>query len=419
MHEGRSPLPAEWRPLYVVAFLLAFGLLLYAALPVLSPLVAFLVLLVLGAPYARERPVTLVLIAGLLVVTLWALEVTGSLLAPFVLALVLAYVLDPLVDRLVALRVPRGLAIVLLALPVFALLALAIVLGVPALAAQVAELIQEAPGALRRLQAWTEANRDNLFGVDLPFIDEQRLLEPLATLDADRIMAFVQQRQEQIAGNLWEAVVGVGRGIGFVLSLLGYIVLTPVLTFYLLRDWDGLVQRTSDLVPPEKRPRWGSFAREYDDLLSRYLRGQLLAAATVGVLTGVGLWILGFPYPAVVGVVAGVFNLVPYLGLIVSLIPAVIIALLSGSILASLGKVALVFVVVQALDGTVIGPRIVGGSVGLHPVVVILALALGSFFFGFVGLLIAVPLALLAKMLIVRGLGRYRASRLYNGRSTA
>jgi predicted PurR-regulated permease PerM len=138
----------------------------------------------------------------------------------------------------------------------------------------------------------------------------------------------------------------------------------------------------------------------------------------VGLLTTLGLWVLGFPYPALVGVVAGVFNLVPYLGLIVSLVPALIIALLSGEILASFGKIAIVFGIVQALDGTVIGPKIIGGSVGLHPAWVILALAAGGLFFGFVGLLIAVPAALLVKLLAMRGIDRYRSSRLYLTGST-
>jgi predicted PurR-regulated permease PerM len=114
-------------------------------------------------------------------------------------------------------------------------------------------------------------------------------------------------------------------------------------------------------------------------------------------------------------VVAGVFNMVPYLGLAVSLIPAIIIALFSGNVLVSLLKVVVVFVVVQALDGSVTGPKIVGGAIGLHPVWVILALALGGAFFGFVGLLIAMPAAIFLKLLLNRGLEHYRASGLYLG----
>lgn len=393
--------------------LAAFALFLYTALPVLSPLVAFLVLLVLGVPFARERAVLLMLYAASLVLAVWVLEALGAVIAPFVLALVLAYILDPAVDALQRRRVPRPLAILILALPVLGILGLAVGLGIPALIRQAIEVAENAPAAIERLREWVTSTRGRLLGVDLPFLDERVLLGPLLSIDAQRIGDFVQQRQQAIADNAWAAALGVGRGLGILLSILGYVVLVPVLTYYLLRDYDSLLDRLGSLIPPRHSESWLRFARDYDDLLSRYLRGQLLAATTVGLLTTLGLWVLGFPYPALVGVVAGVFNLVPYLGLVVSLVPAILIALLSGEVLASFGKIALVFAIVQALDGAVIGPKIIGGSVGLHPAWVILALAAGGLFFGFVGLLIAVPAALLIKLLASIGVERYRRSRLY------
>lgn len=402
-----------WRHVHAGALLAAFALFLYTALPVLTPLVLFLVLLVMGGPYARERPVLLLLFASSLVLGLWVLEALGAVIAPFVLALVLAYILDPAVDALERIRVPRWLAILILALPVLVLLALAVGFGIPALTRQAIEVVEAAPAAIERLREWVSTTRGRLLGVDVPLLDEDALLGPLLSLDAQRITELVQQRQRTLADNAWAAALGVGRGVGVLLSILGYVVLVPVLTYYLLRDYDSLLARIGTLIPPRRRQSWLTFAREYDDLLSRYLRGQLLAATTVGLLTTLGLWVLGFPYPALVGVVAGVFNLVPYLGLIVSLVPAVIIALLSGNILASLGKIAVVFGIVQALDGTIIGPKIIGGSVGLHPAWVILALGIGGLFFGFVGLLIAVPAALLVKLLAARGVARYQRSRLY------
>ena len=406
------------RHVYTGVLLGTFALFMYAALPVLTPLVLYLVLLVLAAPYARERNVLLMLLAATLVMFFWTLDALGSVLTPFVVALVLAYILDPAVDALERRRVPRWIAILILALPVLALIALAVGVGIPALFRQVAEIVEETPAAIERLRAQTVANNGRIFGIDLPFVDERRLLEPILSLDGDRLNEIVRQRQRQIAENAWAAVLGVGRRLGVVLSILGYVVLVPVLTYYLLHDFDSMRGRAADLIPLPRRASWLEFLTEYDRLLSRYLRGQLLAATTVGLLTTLGLWALGFPYPALVGVVAGVFNLVPYLGLVVSLVPAIIIALLSGEILASFGKIAIVFGAVQALDGTVIGPKIIGGSVGLHPVWVILALAAGGLFFGFVGLLIAVPAALLIKLLAIRGLDRYRATRLYLTGST-
>ena len=406
------------RHVYTGVLLAAFALFLYTTLPVLTPIVLYLVLLVLAAPYARERNVLLMLLAATLVMFFWLLEALRGVLTPFVVALVLAYILDPAVDALQRRRVPRWLAILILALPALGLLGLAVGVGIPALFRQVADIAEATPGALERIRAQALANQGRVLGIDLPFVDERRLWEPLRSLDAQRIEQFVRERQQLIAQNAWSAVLGVGRRLGVVFSILGYLVLVPVLTYYLLHDFDVMRARMSELIPLPRRESWLTFMAEYDRLVSRYLRGQLLAATTVGLLTTLGLWLLGFPYPALVGVVAGVFNLVPYLGLIVSLVPALIIALLSGEILASLGKIAIVFGIVQALDGTVIGPKIVGGSVGLHPAWVILALAAGGLFFGFIGLLIAVPAALLVKLLAGRGIDRYRTSRLYTTGST-
>jgi predicted PurR-regulated permease PerM len=197
------------------------------------------------------------------------------------------------------------------------------------------------------------------------------------------------------------------------LTILGYVVLTPVLTFYLLRDWDRLTGYVAALLPARRRDSMLSFAREYDSLLARYLRGQVLVAVIIGTLTALGLWVARFPYAFLVGVVVAVLGVVPYLGLVLSLIPAIIIALVSGNVVASLVKVAVVFGAAQGLEGAVVSPRIVGVSVGLHPVWVVLALAMGGFFFGFVGLLLAVPAAVGLKLLVTRGLARWRESPLY------
>jgi predicted PurR-regulated permease PerM len=235
------------------------------------------------------------------------------------------------------------------------------------------------------------------------------------SIDPERIGAYFQERQEQVLRGGWNAILGVGRGFGTALTILGYLFLTPILIVYLLRDIDNVKARAVALIPEPRRERWLVLLREYDGLLSRFLRGQLLAALIVGVLTWLGLWIAGFPYASLVGAVAGVFNLVPYLGLIVSVIPVLVIAVISGSFLGSLLKAGIVFVIVQLIDSSVTGPRIVGDSVGLHPVWVMLALAIGSFFFGFVGLLIAMPAAVLIKLLLRESLARYHDSRVFRG----
>lgn len=403
-----------WRTWHGVVVLGILGFFLFSVRTVLNPFVLFVLLAFIASPYSGTRQHLLVMSAAAVLTLVWVLDTTGFLLAPFVLALVLAYVLHPLVDRLEH-RMPRTAATLVLAVPLVGGVVAAMLVAIPAFSAQAAELIAAAPEFIRTATLRLEAWQLQLSTRDLPWVDEAALLERMRAVEPEAVMAWLQQRQSAIAAGVWSGVLGVGRGVGAVLSLLGYVFLTPILAFYLLRDWRSLEARLGELVPPQYRGRVLGFAAEYDRLLARYLRGQLLAAGLVGVLTWLGFLIAGFPYALLLGVITGVFNVIPYMGLVAALIPALLIALFSPAPMVALLKIAIVFAAVQALDGTVIGPRIVGEAVGLHPVWVLLALAVSGYFFGFVGLLIAVPLAVLVKLLLRSGFARYRASRLFRG----
>jgi predicted PurR-regulated permease PerM len=415
------PFNEGWRVLQGAAVLLVLGFFLYSLWEqsLFSPFILFWVLVVVLIPFRGTPAYVLLLVLSAVLTLLWILQTTGFLLAPFVLALVLAYILDPLVDRMVGRRLNRSMAILILTLPVLAVLAVGVILGIPALAQETGELIQRAPEFLQRLADWFQSMQERLLLVDLPLLEEEELLERLRSVDSAAVIAFLEEQKEQIFSGITGGVLGLGRGLGSFVSVLGYVVLTPVLTFYLLRDYDGLVARAGDLIPLRAREGVFSFAKEYDGLLARYLRGQITVALLMGVVTTVGLLILRFPYAIFLGVLVAVFSVVPYLGLVLSLIPALFIALVSGNVLVSLLKVLVVYGVSQGLEGAVISPRIVGESVGLHPVWIVLALAVGGFFFGFVGLLIAVPLAVGVKLLAIRGVHRYRQSELYRGTKAA
>jgi len=409
-----------WRFFQAASALLVLGLFLLSLSRfelggLLSPFVLFWVLVATLIPFRRTEGYSVILALATILTLFWLLDTTGFLLAPFVLALVLAYILDPLVDRLEGRRVGRSLAIILLAFPILILLGVGVVLGIPALARETGELIGRAPDFLERLANWLESAWEGALRVDFPLIEEEELLARLRSVDSAAVIAFLEERKEVIFSGIWGGVLGLGKGLGSILSIVGYVVLTPVIAFYLLRDFDGLKARVAELLPASARAEVLNLAGKYDGLLSRYFRGQLTVALIMGVITAVGLLVLRFPYAILLGVLVAVFSVVPYLGLVLSLIPALFIAFVSGNVLVSLMKVAVVYGASQGLEGAVISPRIVGESVGLHPVWVVLALAVGGFFFGFVGLLIGVPLAVGVKLLVVRGVDRYRQSDLFRG----
>jgi len=409
--EGRLQV---WRVLQAVLVVLVFGVLLFSVQELLNPFLFFWILVLVLLPFRGMQGYGVLVFVVAILTVYWLLATTGFLLAPFVLGFVFAYVLDPLVDALVERRVARTAAILILALPVVGAGAAALLFGIPALVSQLDELVRAAPELVARVGGWFDGVREWIILAGIPGVNEEAIPD-LTSLDPEQVVAFLQERREQLASRTLQSVLGLGRGLGSAATVAGYVFLTPVLTFYLLRDYDRILVWLRGLLPRGREAGVVEFAQEYDLLLAKYLRGQLTVALVIGVLTSVLLFVIRFPYPFLLGALAGVMGLIPFLGLVLSIIPAVIVALVSGSVLVSLVKVAVVYGSVQILDGGVISPRIVGDSVGLHPVWIVLALSVGGFFFGFVGLLIGVPMAVGVKLVVGRGLERYRHSDLYGG----
>jgi len=286
-----------------------------------------------------------------------------------------------------------------------------VVLIAPLVIEQGTQFVDDLPGMIEGLQAWYRAQLTALAGSQLPIIGDipfERGLE----LESEDVTAFVTEQIRALQPS-WEDAIGLGRGVQTGLAILGYLVLTPVLTFYILRDFPSMQEWVSRLVPRDRREWTLGFLRRYDTLVGEYLRGQVLVALFVGLATGLGFWLVGFPNAVLLGVIAGVFNIVPYLGLVVSLVPALLIAVLTTPIWLSLLKVMGVFFAVQSLDSYFLSPKIIGDRVGLHPVWVMLAIIAFGSFFGIIGLLLAIPLAVLIKLLIVNMLATYKRSVYY------
>ena len=388
-------------------------LFLWTVSPLLGPLLLFLVLVYLLAPFYGSGLYGRVVTALGLLTVLWLIWTAGYILTPFVLALVLAYILNPLVNRLQREGLGRTLATVLVLLTFLLLFVIAGILLGPMLSEQVTNFAGRLPEFLQAAVEWLQGVVNRISRIPLPGVRRTELGEVL-DIDPQGVEEFLASQGDNIRQALLSGAVGIGRGLGVVVTVLLSVFLTLVVTFFLLRDFDKLVRNAGRLVPPHRRATTFTFVREYNRLLGRFLRSQLVVALLVGLVIGLGFWIAGFPYALLLGVLAGVFNIVPYLGFWISLGPAILIALVSGNVLLDLLKIVIVYGIEQALENY-FGPKIVGESVGLHPVWVMLAIVLGGVFFGFIGILIAVPVAVAIKLLISNLIRTYETSAYYRG----
>jgi predicted PurR-regulated permease PerM len=378
---------------------------------ILGPFLVFPLILLVLWPIRKRPDVRRILIASGLLVACWFLYNYSALLGPFFVAAIIAYLLAPMVAWLESRGLRRGIAILAATLPFLLLVSLILVIALPQLVTQAGELVNRLPQFGQKLIGLLEGTRDRLLTFRL-LTDDQRLW--LQNLSAENIGTILQQNSDVIAGRLWSWALSLLRHVWTIFGLLGYLVITPVVTYYLLTDWRPMLVAAESLIPPGRRETVVGFIDRYDKALGGFVRGQLIEAILVAVMTTIGLMILGVPSALFLGATAGLFNLIPYIGIVISAVPALVIALTMDDPLGGLWRVALVYGVVQFIDANITGPRIVGESAGLHPLWVMLALAIGGATLGFIGLLLAVPLAILVKMLGERALISYRKSGAYN-----
>ena len=329
------------------------------------------------------------------------LYLLAPVLTPFLIAAALAYIGDPLVDRLEARKLSRTLSVVAVFVTLSLLALLLLVVLVPMLERQVSLLISKLPVYLHWLQHTGIPALSERLGFEGPILDLAAMQESL-------------RGQWQQAGGAVKGVVGVISKSGMtLLAMIANMVLIPVVTFYMLRDWDILVARLHELIPRRYEPLMVSFARSSDEVLGAFLRGQLTVMLALGVIYSVGLSIVGLELSVLIGMLAGVVSFVPYLGFIVGIIAAGIAALMQFQELTPLLYVFIVFGIGQMFEGVLLTPMLVGDKIGLHPVAVIFAVLAGGQLFGFFGILLALPVAAVVMVVLRYSHERYVGSSLY------
>jgi len=335
---------------------------------------------------------------------IWLVWLLAPILSPFVFAALLGWLGDPMVDRLEARGFKRNNAVILVFSAMTLLLVVALIVLVPLLEQQIVTLVESLP-----------SYRDWMVGTALPWVEQRTGLQILSWLDPGRLFQLIRDHWES-AGGIAATVLGYVSRSGF--ALLGWIaniVLLPVLTFFFLRDWDLLVERVGLMVPRDHFDTVARLTKESDAVLGGFLRGQMLVMLILGVLYAVGLSAVGLNLGILIGVIAGLLTFVPYLG------PAAIVVFGGTAALVQFGDwqhlagVAVVFTIGQIIESYWLTPKLVGDRIGLHPMAVIFAVMAGGSLFGFLGMLLALPVAAVVNVLLRYAQQRYRESRLYAG----
>ena len=333
--------------------------------------------------------------SAVFLLVMWLL---GNVIMPFVLGGAIAYFLDPVADRLERMGMSRALSvtvITLLALLIFVIMSL---LVVPTLISQATSLVNTAPQLTQDLQNFLTEKFPQLVDTDSTL---RRSLIGIGTT--------IQER----GGELVEALLG---SVSSLINIVVLFVVVPVVAFYLLYDWDRMIAQIDELLPREHAPTIRQLAGDIDKTLASFIRGMGTVCLVLGTYYALALMFVGLQFGLVVGAIAGLITFIPYVGALVGGALAIGLALFQfWGDWVSIGLVAGVFVVGQVIEGNVLTPKLVGNSVGLHPVWLIFALSVFGALFGFVGMLVAVPVAAAIGVLARFAISQYKNSLLYRG----
>ncbi len=328
-----------------------------------------------------RKSLTIGILTAAALLAAWFLWQVRGGLYPFVIAFLLAYILNPAVDWLVARGLKRAWAIALLYLALFSI----VIVGGSRL---IPLLVRELESFGRELPLMTAKGEELLYAIQWQY--QHSALPPSLRVSIDEGLVSLQAAAQGLIATVVAAILGL-------LSHIIGLVISPVLAFYLLHDWHELSEAALGLLPARWRQEAVLVGRDVDKVLAGVIRGQLTVAVIVGLLVSVGLELLGVRFALIIGILAGLLDIIPYFGAFIGAAPAVTVALLESPLLAL--KVALLFLVIHQTEGTIIGPKIIGENADLHPLTVIFCLFVGEELAGLAGMLLGVPVAGVAKVL--------------------
>lgn len=350
------------------------------------------------------------LLLSLGVLSAWLLYLLSPILLPFAFSAILAYLGDPLVDKLESLHFKSwqpgrtfSVVVVFASLSI-ALTALLLVI-VPGIESQIGLFFRKLPEYFRWVNEQLIPRLQESWHLDVQPVDSKKLIDML------------KQHWQKAGGIMASLISSVSRSGTVIAGWLMNLLLIPVITFYLLRDWDELVAKIHDLIPRRYAKTIATLAAESDRVLAAFVRGQLYVMMALGMIYSAGLWLVGLDLSLLIGMIAGLVSFVPYLGSIVGIVVAGFAALLQFHEPIYLIPVSLVFLVGQSIEGMLLTPWLVGDQIGLHPVAVIFAIMAGGQLFGFLGILLALPVASVVMVLLRHVHTNYTDSDFYQDQS--
>lgn len=307
-----------------------------------------------------------------------AIYLLSPILTPFLFAAILAYICNPLVGRMTRRRVPRTLAVALVLMLLLAVFAILLLVLLPLLIRQTRAIADQAPFYVDWLRTAVASRMEQFFGLQL---------------ETEMLREWVGEHVSEIRDLVVKMLPSLKTGGLAIFGFLVNLVLVPVVLFYFLRDWNAIVAGIDSLIPRQRHQRVALIAREIDDVLGQFLRGQLLVMLCMGLFYIGSLWLVGLDFALSVGIIAGLVTFVPYLGVIAGVLLATMTGLLQFQDVSQLWWVWSVFIAGNLLEGYLLVPWLVGDRIGLHPVAVIFALLAFGSLFGFFGVLLALPVS--------------------------
>jgi predicted PurR-regulated permease PerM len=330
------------------------------------------------------------------------LFVFSEILLPFILGAVIAYLLNPAVDALGRYKLTRGTA-ALLILSVFSVIVgILLALTVPVIAREIAELYNNIPVYLDRIESLLAPHRARL----------EAFLYPEGT---PPVTDIVKEHAGTAAAAAGVIAGGVAQGGQALMHMIGVIVITPIVAYFMMKEWPRIIAWGRDLMPPKRRDTIMSLFREIDTKLSGFIRGQVTVALILAASYAIALTVLGLKYGFLIGVASGLLSIIPMVGSVGGLFVGTLAAWLQTGEWQFAVAVASVFIIGQIIEGNLLTPKIVGDRVGLHPLWIFFALMAGASLLGFLGLLIAVPVAAIISVLAAFAIRQYKSSPFYKG----